>query len=145
MIFTQVRYLGLNLGPGTGSTTNNPSGKLNNKTKQKFNFFLEEEPEWHLIIGGKNVTDLSSVELFNWKTGHQCFLQDLPKGVRIHAGLVFDGEIIYCGGYSLEVPQKSCFHFKKDEKNWDQVAYKIFVKEIQSFWSKLNFGKRSNF
>jgi hypothetical protein len=75
-----------------------------------------------MIIGGKNVTDLTSVELFNWKTGQQCYLLDLPKGVRIHSGLVFDGSIIYCGGYSLEVPQKNCYRFKSEEKTWEPVG-----------------------
>jgi hypothetical protein len=61
------------------------------------------------------------VELFNWKTGQQCHHSDLPRGVRIHSGLVFEGSIIYCGGYTLEVAQSSCYRYNKEEKKWEQV------------------------
>ena len=33
------------------------------------------DPEWHMIIGGiKYPSELSSVELYNWKTGEKCQL-----------------------------------------------------------------------
>ena len=43
---------------------------------------FDDEPAWHMIIGGKNNEDLASVEAYNWKTGEQCFLTDLPIGRR---------------------------------------------------------------
>ena len=41
--------------------------------------FLEDS-DWHMIIGGWNddsMDGLTSVELFNWKTGEQC---EMPSG-----------------------------------------------------------------
>jgi hypothetical protein len=35
---------------------------------------------WHMTIGGRNRSHtLNSVELFNWKTGKQCYIKPLPQ------------------------------------------------------------------
>ena len=81
------------------------------------------EPEWHMIIGGKNVDDLSSVELFNWKTGEQCQMEDLPNGIRIHAATVFDGVPLICGGFSAEKLIESCFKYSSLQQEWIQVSF----------------------
>jgi len=45
--------------------------------EKKVNF---SDSPWHLSIGGQKDSDtLSSVELFNWKTGQKCFIDDLPQ------------------------------------------------------------------
>jgi hypothetical protein len=69
------------------------------------------ESDWHMIIGGKNNEDLSSVELFNWRTGQQCWLKDIPIKVRIHAGTVFEGIPIICGGFSSEESIANCYKY----------------------------------
>jgi hypothetical protein len=61
------------------------------------------------------------MELFNWKSGELCYLGDLPTGVRIHSGLIFDGSILYCGGFSLEVPQTACYRYIREEQLWEEV------------------------
>ena len=76
-----------------------------------------------MLIGGKNVEDLSSVELFNWKTGEQCPMEDLPQGMRIHAGTVFQGVPLICGGFSAEKLIESCFKFSIEQREWIRVRF----------------------
>ena len=101
-----------------------------------------DEPEWHMIIGGKNVEDLSSVELFNWKTGEQCPMEDLPYGIRIHAANVFDGVPLICGGFSAEKLIESCFKYSNVQQEWTQVRFSaaqtmfflhLYAKSVFSF------------
>lgn len=42
--------------------------------------YFTESP-WHLLIGGQSNLkgDLDSVELYNFQTGQQCFIDPLPK------------------------------------------------------------------
>ena len=68
-------------------------------------------PEWHIIIGGRNVYDLTSVEAYNWETGEQCNLNDLPVGLSLHSATSFDGVPMICGGHSMEIPQVSCYKY----------------------------------
>jgi len=39
-------------------------------------YYFSESP-WHLTIGGQHGT--KSAELYNWKTGAQCFIEPLPQ------------------------------------------------------------------
>ena len=64
---------------------------------------------------------LSTVELFNWKTGEQCFLQHLPYKVAGHSGIIMDGVPVYCGGYSTEIEAR-CFMLNKTSQVWVQVS-----------------------
>ena len=75
-----------------------------------------------MIIGGKNSQDLSSVELFNWRTGEQCPLKDIPIRVRIHAGTVFEGVPIICGGFSSEESIANCYKYSIQDKSWSPVS-----------------------
>jgi hypothetical protein len=77
-----------------------------------------------MIIGGKNNEDLSSVELFNWRTKEQCSLKDLPIKVRIHAGTVFQGIPIICGGYVSDETTDECYKYSILEKSWLAVSKK---------------------
>ena len=97
------------LSTGSGSTSSRPSEN-------------SYESDWHMIIGGKNNEDLSSVELFNWRTGEQCPLKDIPIRVRIHAGTVFQGVPIICGGFSSEESVSNCYKFSIRDKTWLPVS-----------------------
>jgi hypothetical protein len=75
-----------------------------------------------MITAGKNVGDLSTVELFNWRTGQQCPLKDIPIKVRIHAGTVFRGIPMICGGFSSEVSIANCYNYSIQDKIWLPVS-----------------------
>jgi hypothetical protein len=82
-------------------------------------------PYWHMIIGGSSGSALlDSVELFNWKTGQQCFLKSkLPLTVSEHSGTVIDGQPIFCGGYGPNnARQKGCYAYEKSEDRWRNVS-----------------------
>ena len=83
-----------------------------------------------MIIGGNGVghTYLKSVELYNWKTGKQCPLKDLPYQLSAHTSTVMDGVPVFCGGEGGEVglaPQSRCFKLNQTDKSWTQVSYLI--------------------
>ena len=80
------------------------------------------DPAWHIVIGGKNVDDLTSVEAFNWKTNEQCQLNDLPVGTRIHSATVLYQVPIICGGYSFEIPLESCYKYHEENDSWEPIA-----------------------
>ena len=83
----------------------------------------ESDPEWHLIVGGKNlVGEMRSVEAINWKTKEQCRLADLPEGIRIHSGAVLYGVPVVCGGYSFEIPLQTCHKFQEETGKWKTVC-----------------------
>jgi len=43
-------------------------------------FSCFSDSPWHLLIGGFDGSkELKSVELYNWKTGQKCFIEDLPQ------------------------------------------------------------------
>ena len=78
--------------------------------------YIISESSWHLIFGY-----LSSVELYNWQTGGQCELNDLPfNDLSSPHGAVIDGVPVFCGGFSEGAGVKSCF--KLVDKLWTQVA-----------------------
>ena len=97
--------------------------------KSKTLFHQISEPEWHMIVGGykkfPNKEPLTSVELFNWKTGEQCYLEELPFPVRGHSGTVLDGEPHICGGTFNETtqPTKRCYKFNKEGFVWEPVSF----------------------
>ena len=79
------------------------------------------ETAWHLIVGGDGSSQkLSSVELYNWKTGEQCQLEDLPHPNAGHTATVLDGTPAFCGGTSPDV-EKRCYKFDKTTLSWIQV------------------------
>ena len=107
---------------------------------------MPSESEWHMIIGGKNVQDLSTVELFNWRTGEQCPLKDLPIKVRIHSGTVFDGVPIICGGFSNEELISSCYTYSSEDNNWKPVSsFRLFEIGSKNKLGKINKTKRLKF
>jgi len=72
-----------------------------------------------LIIGGYTGSSISSVELYNWKTGEQCQLKDLPEPVSCQSGTVMEGTPIFCGNYRNT--HDKCYSFNKTSKTWSQV------------------------
>ena len=82
------------------------------------------DPAWHMILGGvENQSVSQSVELFNWQTGEQCFLENLPEKVRGHAGTVFEGIPMFCGGWNASTkPQELCYQYNNVTKRWDMVG-----------------------
>jgi hypothetical protein len=70
-----------------------------------------------LIIGG--VPSETSVELYNWQTGEQCQLKDLPEPVAAQSGTAMEGTPIFCGNY-LNTHDK-CYSFHKTSKTWSKV------------------------
>lgn len=109
-----------------GSVTREDAFSIDNKNVLCGIVGLEEEssvdPAWHLIIGGKNLIDLSSVEAFNWKTKEQCQLNDLPVGMRIHSATVLYGVPIVCGGFSYEIPLHSCYKYVEQKDSWEPIS-----------------------
>ena len=78
--------------------------------------------EWLVLLGGINeVGFLSSVELFNWKTGEQCHLLDLPHAVYGHVGAVLEGVPVFCGGDNGFIQYK-CFKFNLTDMTWNRVS-----------------------
>ena len=80
--------------------------------------------EWHMILGGqKNLFEvLQSVELYNWQTGQQCQLGDLPNEIFAHSGTELEGVPVYCGGIIDEVDQKDCYKYNSETGSWDKVS-----------------------
>jgi hypothetical protein len=79
-----------------------------------------------MTIGGKSGNDyISSVELFNWETGEQCFLANLPDKFGLHAGAVLDGVPVVCGGTAGDAAKTDCFEYDKTVKNWLKVKLSI--------------------
>jgi hypothetical protein len=96
-----------------------------------------------LILGGNGPTLgtwLKAVELYNWQTGEQCQLKDLPYGVAAHAGIVMDDIPAFCGGESVAneyIIDKRCFKLNKTDQSWIQVGHlsifpAIFVSHFNS-------------
>ena len=85
------------------------------------NGFFVTEQHWHLITGGDNSSGyhLRKVELLNWKTGEQCFLNDMPTERCMHVVQVLDGVPIICGGLG---PRSDCNKYVKDTDSWEKVA-----------------------
>ena len=81
-----------------------------------------EEPQWHVIVGGKNVGELTSVEAFNWKTREQCRLKDIPVGVRIHSSAVLDKVPMMCGGFSLDAVITNCYKYDSVADSWEETS-----------------------
>jgi hypothetical protein len=85
--------------------------------KNKHNFL---DPSWHMIFGGNDYPyqdSMRSVELYNWKTGEQCQLEDLPYGVAAHSGIVLEGTPAFCGG-GITGAEKRCYKFDKTNSSW---------------------------
>jgi hypothetical protein len=82
-----------------------------------------------MIVGGyKKFPDketLTSVELFNWKTGEQCYLDEFPHPVRGHSGAVINGDPHICGGTFNETTQpiKLCYKHNKESLEWEPVSF----------------------
>ena len=83
------------------------------------------ESTWHLIFGGFGPSSIyaTTVELYNWKSGEQCQLGNLPTAVGSHSGAVLDGIPIYCGGFSSDAMfgDNRCFKLDLEERKWIQV------------------------
>jgi hypothetical protein len=91
-------------------------------------YFFPVDPDWHLIIGGfywqgSGDPFISSVELYNWRSGKQCKLPDFPIPVCCGAAAVLDGTPAYCGGYSESVSQRGCYRFEKNDSTWTPVSW----------------------
>ena len=77
------------------------------------------------MLGGINETGfLSSVELFNWQTGEQCHLPDLPYPVYGHVGTVLDGVPVFCGGDNGLIQYK-CFKLNLTDLTWNRVSFQF--------------------
>ena len=80
---------------------------------------------WHIIFGGENMMKdviMSTVELYNWRTGEQCQLKDLPFQVTAHSGIVMDDLPVFCGGNSPPVGNQ-CFKLNKADQSWIKVGF----------------------
>ena len=92
--------------------------------------YLFTEFSWHIIFGGNGLYEtLDSVELFNWKTGEQCFLKELPFRIAAHTGAVMDDVPVFCGGFTTESEAK-CFKLNKTSQYWNQVGI-LFLYQIK--------------
>lgn len=87
-------------------------------------FAYSQDSDWHMIIGGWNddsMDGLTSVELFNWKTGEQC---EMPLGLdnklSAHVGAVISGTPIICGGFSDLQPQEDCYEYSSG--SWSRTS-----------------------
>ena len=82
------------------------------------------DSKWHLIIGGKSAANyISAAELYNWETGAQCRVKDLPLAFGKHSGTVIDGVPIVCGGTTdAATIQTKCYKFDTKLKDWLNVS-----------------------
>ena len=79
------------------------------------------EIAWHMIIGGTSGSDtLRSVELYNWQTGEQCYLADLPEGFARHTGAIFEGVPVVCGG-TANSAKADCYDYNIKINTWSRV------------------------
>ena len=98
--------------------------------------FIFVEIVWHLIIGGDGdaLDDdrLASVELYNWETGEQCQLGDLPRPIAEHTGTVINGTPVYCGGVQDQgyVNSAECYKFNKKDRVWERVSHSKIMHQI---------------
>ena len=114
----------------------------------KTNLLFDADYPWHLILGGQGSVDptTASVELYNWQTGEQCQLPDLPYNITAHTGTVLDGVPVFCGGYTgLESNpvENKCYKMDMNDKSWIQVF--ISFAFLINFWtahSRKNLLKR---
>jgi len=77
-----------------------------------------------LIFGGNGYPGpsyLKSVELYNWQTGEQCQLSDLPIGTAAHSATIFQGVPVYCGGESIGIDNR-CYKLNTVSMEWTQVS-----------------------
>jgi hypothetical protein len=77
-------------------------------------------------LGGFSETSgsyLQSVELYNWRTGQQCQLPNLPSPVYASVAVSMNGTLAYCGGDkgSGNLVQQ-CFRLDKTTNTWVQVS-----------------------
>ena len=65
------------------------------------------------------------VEPYNWKTGEQCTLPDMPIYSAGSEAVVMNGFPIFCGGSLDDMEWKSfderCFRMDKTTKSWKKV------------------------
>ena len=106
------------------------------------NLFLKliTDSAWHLIIGGwrSESGSISSVELYNWKTGEQCRLKDLPEPVSCQSGTVMEGTPIICGNF--EGSQDKCYSLNNTSNTWIKVLSMYFkVDALNSKCNKVNW------
>ncbi len=87
-----------------------------------------------MIFGGDRTDDLrlSSVELYNWETGEQCQLGDLPRPISEHTGTVFNGTPVYCAGVRDQgyVNSEECYKFNKKDRTWERVSPLEIAKKL---------------
>ena len=85
-----------------------------------------------MIFGGNRPPSgyLKTVELYNWQTGEQCQLKDLPYEVAGQAATVIDDVPVFCGGVSLTYENR-CFKLNKTDQSWIQVgSIMLFIFKI---------------
>lgn len=77
-----------------------------------------------MILGGQQdiFNVLKSVELYNWQTGEQCTLGDLPYEVSAHSGTEIDGVPVFCGGIKDEEDQSECYKYNHEADSWEKIA-----------------------
>ena len=79
-----------------------------------------------MIIGGDDQHILlSSVELFNWRTGQQCRLSSLPQARAASCGAVWNGIPFICGGDSYYQQPFYCLMFKNN--TWQQMTNHLLI------------------
>jgi hypothetical protein len=80
-----------------------------------------------MIIGGDGL--ITSIELFNWQSGKQCKLGDLPYGVGGHSGIIMNGTVAFCGGNSEDHTdaESRCYKFNKATTSWTQASIQNYT------------------
>ena len=95
-----------------------------------------------MIIGGKSAgTYISSVELYNWQTGEQCFLSSLPAVFGQHSGAFFEEVPMVCGGTTSSTGTVDCYQYQASTNKWLKVnnTSDIFLNQ-ESNKTNINFG-----
>jgi hypothetical protein len=77
-----------------------------------------------MILGGRKdlFETLKSVELYNWRTGQQCQLGDLPSEIFAHSGTEIDGVPVFCGGIKDDEDQSDCYKYSSETDSWEKVS-----------------------
>ena len=84
---------------------------------------------WHMIIGGKSSTRTEpTVELYNYESGEQCFLPDMPKGNFLGNAAWLNSTAVVCdGGWSTT----NCTMFNQTSNAWNAVRS---LKKHNNYW-----------
>ena len=95
-----------------------------------------------MIIGGQSSTrNEPTVELYNYESGEQCFLPEMPIGNMLGHAAWFENTALVCGGMINGTLHKNCTMFDQLSLTWKEVS-KLFSCQMKTnFFNALFLSK----